>query len=646
MNPTAESQLKDRVGRLLELFPEIRTEGNGIIDFDTLQALLGAPVQDETERYGLTWPGKSAAIRQAQTDSKATLRPVKAKSVDWDSTRNLYVEGDSLEVLKLLRRPYYGQVDLVIADAPSSQDLDHTDGMRHSAWASMVYPRLRMARDLLSERGSIFVGADQEDAAMLRKIGDEIFGENRFIGDIAWQDTDTVDDAQTGIGGSVRHFLAWCKNGAWIPNKLARTAQMDEKYKNPDNDTQPWQSDNAFASEAAKHQGMVYAIQHPFTGKMLYPPVTNHWRYQQSQMLEYMNGWCEYRLEDLHDEDRRAEVCGVPAEDVRPGVKAIVLAHSLEESRRQAQRVLERGQWPRFYFTRNGLGGIRRKTYLDSVDGRLPTNFWAAEETGTRREGVQELERLFGRPMPLDGATPVGLVRRMLDIATAPDALVLDMFSGTAVTAQAVMRANLDDDGHRRWILVQAPTKAPEPWHTWCELGQERIRRAADAIATQRGEDGDEIGGNGPGNVAVGRWPDVGFRVFTLDTSNIEIPAFTGVESLRTDTIKEDRSNEDVLFEVMLRWSLDLSSPLTVETFHGYEYVMVSEGEVVYCADAGLSVDVLEHIADADDPPSRVLILDRVFEESDEDPNSLKLNALSIFGRSLQDGGKIELRTV
>ena len=230
---------------------------------------------------------------------------------------------------------------------------------------------------------------------------------------------------------------------------------MNAKYKNPDNDSLPWTSSDAFASDAATHQGMVYAIQHPFTGKMLYPSDTAHWRYQQDAMLEYMSGWCEYKLEDLHDEAERAKVCGIPADEVRKDVKGIVLAKSPEESRKQAEAVYKRGQWPRFYFTNGGKGGIRRKTYLDSVGGRLPTNFFNYEECGHTDEAKKEIKTIFGGSAPFDTPKPSRLIERILHISTDPDAVILDSFAGSGTTAHAVLNMNQKDGGSRKFILIE-----------------------------------------------------------------------------------------------------------------------------------------------------------------------------------------------
>lgn len=266
---------------------------------------------------------------------------------------------------------------------------------------------------------------------------------------------------------------------------------------------------------------------------------------------------CEYKLEDIHDEAKRAEICGIPEEDVRSNVQAIMLAQPLEESRQHAQAVFERGQWPRFYFTKNGLGGIRRKTYLDSVGGRLPTNFWPYVETGHTDEAKKEIKRLFEGKMPFDTPKPSRLIRRMLDIATDKNSLVMDFFSGSATTADAVMQANQKDNGQRRYILVQIPEETTSGYGTLCDIGEERIRRAARNLMEEQADT------NQPTlEETEPAYFDTGFRVFALDSSNLKSDEYVPGQELDIDLVKRGRTNDDLLFEVMLHWGLDLSLPV------------------------------------------------------------------------------------
>ena len=231
---------------------------------------------------------------------------------------------------------------------------------------------------------------------------------------------------------------------------------MDSKYKNPDNDPLgPWQNTTAFAPGGASHQGMVYAIQHPFTGKMIYPTIDAHWRYQQEQMLEYMSGWAKYELQELDDAHERAKVCGLADDDVRKGVKAIVLSEPVELSSKKAQEVYDRGQWPRFYFTNSGKGGIRRKTYMDKVGGKPATNYWPFSETGHTDEAKKDLLSIFGGKSSFDTPKPHRLIERVLQIASNPDSIILDSFAGSGTTAHSVLNMNKADGGHRKFILVE-----------------------------------------------------------------------------------------------------------------------------------------------------------------------------------------------
>ena len=253
----------------------------------------------------------------------------------------------------------------------------------------------------------------------------------------------------------MEHLIVYSKRPGWNPNKLPRTAEMDSKYKNPDNDRTLWRTDNAFAPGAATHQGMVYAIQHPFTGKMLYPANGRCWTFGQDQMLEIMRGWCAYELRDLNDAHERAIVCGVPESGVRQGVQAIVLSESLEISAQKAQSVYDRGQWPRFFFTKGGKGGIARKTYLENVGGKLPTNFWPFSETGHTDEAKKEMLAIFDGKSTFDTPKPSRLIEFVLKVAGSEDALVLDSFAGSGTTAHAVLNMNNADGGHRKFILVE-----------------------------------------------------------------------------------------------------------------------------------------------------------------------------------------------
>ena len=278
-------------------------------------------------------------------------------------------------------------------------------------------------------------------------------------------------------------MLVFSKQPGWNPNKLERTADMDSIYKNPDNDSGAWTSDNPFAPGAATHQGMVYAIQHPFTGELIYPTVNNHWRYGQERLLPIFSEWTEYELRDINDAEKRAELCGISTDEVRPGVKALMLVKPFEEARADAQAVYERGQWPRFYFTKGGEGGVRRKTYLDSVGGLLPTNFWSYEVAGHTDEAKKEIRAIFDGRVAFDTPKPTRLIERILKIATKPGDVVLDSFAGSGTTGHAVLNVNKSDKGERSFILVELGDYADS-------VTAERVRRA---ITEYKGESEESI---------------------------------------------------------------------------------------------------------------------------------------------------------
>ncbi len=392
---------------------------------------------------------------------------------------NKIIHGDNLEALKALLPEYEGRVDCIYIDPPyntGNEGWVYNDNVndpqirrwlgevvgsegedlsRHDKWLCMMYPRLVLLRQMLSTEGALFVSIGDDESAHLRMLLNEIFGAQCFVGDVIWQRTYSPRNDSKGLPAEAEHLLVYGRNPSWQPNRLERTEEMDSIYKNPDNDIAPWTSDNPCASDGATHQGMVYAIQHPFTGELLYPYQGAHWRYDQQTMLDHMNGWCDYELRDLHDDARRAEVCGVEESNVRPEVRAIVLKESLEISKEKAQQVYDRGQWPRFYFTNGGKGGIRRKTYLSQVEGKLVTNLWPHAEVGHTDEAKKELKEYFEDKSPFDTPKPTRLIERVLQIATKDDSIVLDAFAGSATTMHAALRLNRKDLGRRRTVLIE-----------------------------------------------------------------------------------------------------------------------------------------------------------------------------------------------
>lgn len=450
--------------RMLEFLQTLREEHK---DDDSVLIALGE-IESElnAKKYGLVWEQHEEVVDVQMR----THIPVFTEDVDREITAvpggayNFLLEGDNLHSLRLLEKTHRGQIDLIYIDPPYNTGgkdfvyndafVDKTDTFAHSKWLSFMSERLRIARLLLSDKGSIFISIDDNEQAPLKMLCDEIFGEECFVADIAWQRAYSPRNDSKGISNEKEHILVYSRLEGWSPKKLPRTEKMNSKYKNPDNDVALWRTSDAFAPSAATHQGMVYAIQHPFTGKMIYPYNGACWPLRQSDMLAAMQEWGEYELKDLDDAAERAAVCGIPTEDVREGVMGIVLVKPIEEARVYAQEVYDRGRWPRFFFTNKGKGGIARKTYLDNTDGRVVTNLWPFEETGHTDEAKKEIKAIFDNQKVFDTPKPIRLLERIIHIASDDDSIILDFFAGSGTTGHAVMRYNASHDGsNRRFIL-------------------------------------------------------------------------------------------------------------------------------------------------------------------------------------------------
>lgn len=630
---------QENIEKIAALFPDAVTEsmdeeGEVVrsIDFDVLRQDLSPDiVEGPRERYQFTWPGKQAAKLEARKPCSKTMRPVREDSVDWDSTENLYIEGDNLEALKIMRETYAGQVKLIYIDPPynTGHDFIYDDdfaqtradyqaesgefdeaggrlvanpegnGRFHSDWCSMMYPRLLLARDLLSSDGAIFISIDDNESKNLRAICDEIFGAACFVGDIAWQRTYSPRNDAKGIPSEVEHVIAFSKNPDWVPSKLPRTDEMNSGYGSQDGDPKLWASDNPAAPGAVTHQGMVYGLQHPFTGEIMYPPIGSCWRIGQPGLLEIMNEWAPYELRDLDDAEKRAKVCGISPEDVRQGIKGVVLAVPHSEAKQLAEARYNEGNWPLLYFTSGGTGGIRRKRYLDDSVGRTATNLWPYSEVGHTDEAKKGLKKLFDGSAPFDTPKPVRLMDRILQIAGDKSCLVMDFFSGSASMAEGVIAKNAEDGGHRKFILVQIPEEASGDFGTLCEIGEERIRRAGAKIV-ESVEDANrqlELGAE-PKPV-----PDIGFRVLRIDSSNFRDTHLEPSELNQSsifdyiDNLIEGRTAEDLLFQVMPKFRIPYSAKYTMREIAGKTVFDVNDGQLVACFDEGVGVETIEAIA-------------------------------------------------
>lgn len=513
--------------------------------------LLLLNVKELSQRNGentmptLEWIGKSKVVNHHQEVPFRVLErqysfDEMGKHTEDNGSDNMIIHGDNLEALKALLPQYEGRVKCIYIDPPyntGNEKWCYNDNVndphiqkwlgevvgkegedltRHDKWLCMMYPRLMLLQKLLADDGAIFISIDDNELYNLKSICDEIFGASSFVSNISWQRTYSTRNDSKGIVNEVEHILVYSKQPGWNPNKLPRTAEMDAIYKNPDNDSRPWASDNPYAPGAATHQGMVYAIQHPFDGRLLYPSNGRCWTFGQEQMLEYMNAWANYELRDLHDEKERAAICGISEVDVRKEVKAIMLSDSLDIASKRAQTVLERGSWPRFYFTKGGKGGIRRKTYLENVGGKLPTNFWSYTEVGHTDEAAKQIKAIFGGGATFDTPKPSRLIEFVLKIASSEDALILDSFAGSGTTAHAVLNMNKADGGHRKFILVEMGDYADT-------TTAERVKRVINGY----GKDKNAVEGTG-GNFS---YYELGERLLLPD-GNLN-------ESIGTDKIRD-----------------------------------------------------------------------------------------------------------
>ena len=552
MNITA-----DNITKLKSLFPEAFNE-NGI-DFDVLKQLLGENVDEKEERYGLNWHGKRQARQLALTPSRGTLRPCKDESVDWDNTKNLMIEGDNLEVLKLLQKSYTGKVKLIYIDPPYNTGKDfvypdnfqdnmknyleitgqtedgarlstntETSGRYHTDWLNMIYPRLKLARNLLKEDGVIFISIDDAEVDNLKKVCSEIFGEENFVANIVWQKKYSPQNDATYFSDMHDHILVYAKqrknskndSNGWNIDFLPRSDEQNAAYKNPDNDPRGvWKSVDLSVKTYSKAND--YSITTP-SGRIVTPPASRCWQVS---------------------EKRFAELC--------------------KENK--------------IWFGENGNNVPSIKRFLTEVqDGVVPTTWWSYKECGHNQEAKQELKKLMeGESVFFDTPKPLRLLDRILHLATTNDknSIILDFFAGSGTTAHATLNKNIADSGSRRYIAVQLPEKIDdEKYHTISELTKERLRRAGKKVR----EDNPEWKG------------DVGFRVFKLDTSNIrpwEATAETLSEQIDAyvSTILEGRSEEDLLTELMLKRGIDLSVNIETRQFDGLTVSCVDGGKLFTC---------------------------------------------------------------
>jgi DNA (cytosine-5-)-methyltransferase len=590
-------------------FTEEKDEATGeikrVVNFETLRQLLGGDAVDEDEEmYQFTWPGKRAARYEAAEPIDDTLRPVPADSVDWDTTENLYIEGDNLRVLKLLQRGYMGKVKMIYIDPPYNTGNDfvyHDDfahsaeeedlaagnideegyryrrnldsnGRFHSDWCSMMYSRLLVAHSLLKEDGVIFISIDDNEVHNLRKICDEVFGEKNFVAEVSWhRNYASANDAKT-FSNVLDYIIIYRKEEEFKRNLLPRTEKQNHLYKYDSNDGKgKWRSDNL--SVRTYSAAYDFPIINPNTGVSYIPPKGRSWMTNK----ETIKLW-------------------------------------IDEGR--------------IFFGQKGDGAPQLKRYLSEVqDGVVPITYWSYDECGHNDEARKEIKVLFDGQPPFDSPKPTRLLLQALRIGTSPDSLILDFFSGSATTAHAVMQLNAEDGGKRKYICVQLPEETPEGsearkagYDTICEIGKERIRRAGKKIKEESPLTTQDL--------------DTGFRVFRIDSGNYKDVTMQPNEydqqmlDLFVDNIKADRTDLDLLFGAMLAWGVQLSLPMTTEEVDGCKIYAVDGNGLVACFAENISENVVQAMAAKQ--PLRVLFRDSCFDE-----DKTKINIFERFKQQL-----------
>lgn len=572
--------IAQNVEQLRVLFPEAFTEGK--INFDVLKQVLGGAVDERDEKYGLNWHGKRKARQLALTPSTGTLRPCPDESVDWDTTQNLMIEGDNLEVLKLLQKSYAGKVKLIYIDPPynTGKDFVYPDDFRdniknyleltgqveggkkissnteasgrfHTDWLNMMYPRLRLAHSLLRPDGLIFVSIDDSEVANLRHLMTEIFGEENFLATIAWEKRYTRSNNAKRFYSLKDNIMAFRRSEAVSVLREARTEKSKDIYSNPDNDERGDWTSSSYVNPATKDQrkNLVYPIVNPFTKEVVEHP-THAWKYERDEHLRHV---AENRL----------------------------------------------------WWGQNGDAKFPRlKNFLEEMkDGVVPIDLWDYEGTGTTDEGGLEVKALFGDAV-FDNPKPTKLIQRILGLSPNANAedIVLDFFAGSGTTAHSVMARNAIDEGNRRFILVQIPEplnvankdqktaaeqciKLNRPC-TIAELTKERLRRAATKI---REENPDYKS-------------DLGFRVFKLHNSNIhawEPNRDNLAETLdqAADHLRADRTEQDILFELLLKLGLDLTTPIEQRTIADKTVHSIGAGVLMACLEPKMAAKDIEPLA-------------------------------------------------
>ena len=574
--------VEDNIMKIEQLFPDCVTETvdersgqpKHLIDFEKLKQNLSDSVMSErAERYQFTWPDKSKAILLANSPINATLRPCREDSVDFDNTQNLYIEGDNLDVLKCLKETYLHKVKMIYIDPPYNTGNDfvyeddfaqsseeylansgqfdeqgnrmftnaESNGRFHTDWLNMIYPRLKVARDLLTDDGVIFISIDDNEIENLRKVCDEVFGEQNFIATLVWERAYSPKNDAKFISNSHDYILMFAKRiDSFHIGRLERTAEANARYSNPDNDPRgDWKpSDMSVKTYNAECD---YPITCP-SGRVVEPPAGRCWSLSRNAFRE--------RLQDN-----------------------------------------------RIWFGTDGNSVPCIKRFLRELkfDGMAPTSILFYKEVGHSQEGAKEVTALFGDKGVFDSPKPVRLLQRLLTLANLDDnSIILDFFSGSASTAHAVMKMNAEKQKHCPFIMVQLPEhisekKKEQGYETVCEIGKERIRRAGKKIKEESPLTTQDL--------------DTGFRVLKLDSTNMQDIYYSPKDISQADlfsqvdNVKPDRTGEDLLFQVMLELGATLDSKIETTTVAGKTIYNVAEGYLVACFDQDVTDDVVKSIA-------------------------------------------------
>lgn len=617
------SQSTDFVAQNIEtlktLFPTIVKEGK--IDIKELQALLGDDIETEEEYYRFTWAGKSMARREANKPSTATLRPDKESSKDWDATQNIFIEGDNLEVLKLLQKSYANKIKMIYIDPPYNTGKDfvykdnyndnlgnylaitgqldeegkrintnsENDGRYHSNWLSMMYPRLKLARNLLSDDGVIFLTIDDNEVDNLKKICDEIFGEENFIGNLIWNSTKSVTN--TAIVSTSHNFnLVYCKTiNYYIEHRTKfRLPEDGEGFSNPDNDPRGvWKADPFQVGGWRPNQQ--YEIVNPKTGEIYTPNEGCSWKNDLNKFKE------------LQSDNR-------------------------------------------IVFGSTGEAGPQRKRFLfEALErGKVVKTWW--DDVGTTTNGTQLVKKLFDGKSVFTNPKPIDLIQRMISLGDhTKSGIILDFFAGSGSTPHAVIQSNAQDGGNRKFICVQLPETTDEKSEAFkagykniSEITKERIRRAGEKIKSEMKEDLFS---------EQGKTLDIGFRAFKLDSSNIR--AWDGNPEALEDNlfnagsnIKENRTEEDVLYEILLKYGLDLTMPIEQKAIAGKQVFNIGMGALFICLGDHITTAVAEGIGkwkeELQPATSKVIFKDTGFTDVE------KTNSMQILKRY----GILEVNTI